>query len=247
MLVAELQQVSKAFPKSGRVLEGINLGVRAGEFLSLLGPSGCGKTTLLRIFSGLIPIDSGALHFRVDRQPGDIAFVFQEPSLLPWLTVEKNVSLPSKLLGHAADAECVAGVIELVGLSKARDYFPRELSGGMKMRVALARALATRPRFLLLDEPFGALDEVTRLELEEELSVIVDRQKMTTLLVTHSISEAVFLSDRVLLLSGLSQTINSEFRVDREKPRQGSFRFDPVYSDLVDRIRQAFAGLSRVR
>lgn len=247
MVSVRLEKIGKSFPKSGPVLDSISLELTDGVFLSLLGPSGSGKTTLLRILSGLESSDCGKIEFIGPRSSGDVAFVFQEPALLPWLTVEENIGLPVRLLNRQLTETDLDSVIKLVSLDGARLHLPDELSGGMKMRVSLARALVTRPKFLFLDEPFAALDEVTRLELEEELSVITHDLRMTTVLVTHSITEAVFLSDRILLLSARSHRIDREMTCPVPRPRTSQFRSDPVYSQFVQDIRGQFSGLGRTR
>ncbi len=188
---------------------GVDLAVEAGEFLALIGPSGCGKTTILRMIGGLDAPDAGTIAF-VDgvatspNRPADgIAFCFQEPRLLPWRDVVANVELPLELAGvpAAARRERALEAIERVRLADARDRLPNQLSGGMRMRASMARALVTRPRLLLLDEPFGALDEVTREELDEELRRLWEQDRFTAILVTHSIPEAVFLSTRAIVVS----------------------------------------------
>ena len=246
MVAVSLQKIGKAFAKSGTVLADVSLTIEKGSFVSLLGPSGCGKTTLLRILTGLEESDFGTRILNATGG-GDVAFVFQEPALIPWLSVEKNVRLPGELLKSSVSAADVDRAIGLVGLGSARGHLPSELSGGMKMRVSLARALVTSPQFLFLDEPFAALDEVTRLELEEELSTITKALGTTTVLVTHSITEAVFLADRVLLLSAKSHQIDRELSIDEVRPRTNPFRSAMKYTQLVDQIRARFGELGRTR
>lgn len=241
--VARLDSVTKSFKKSGKVIDGVTLDIQQGEFISLLGPSGSGKTTLLRILSNLECADSGEVRFLEARMPGDAAFVFQEAALLPWLTVEQNVRLPCELLARRVDASEIESLLELVKLGSARTFLPRELSGGMKMRASLARALVTHPRYLFLDEPFAALDEVNRMELEEELSAICQQFSMTALLVTHSITEAVFLSDRIHLLSNRTHTLQTTMTVAWPKPRMDEFRVAPDFSRLVSLVRDQFVKL----
>ncbi|MBI1860626.1 MAG: ABC transporter ATP-binding protein [Deltaproteobacteria bacterium] len=246
MIAIQLENIGKAFPKTGTVLNAVSLKVEKGAFWSLLGPSGSGKTTLLRILSGLEESDSGTRQLNESGE-GDVAFVFQEPALLPWLTVEENIRLPGELLRKPFTSSDVDRVIALVGLGAARGHLPSELSGGMKMRVSLARALATLPQYLFLDEPFAALDEVTRLELEEELSVITKTLGTTTVLVTHSITEAVFLADRVLLLSAHTHQIDREFAIDEPRPRKRTFRAAETYTMVVHEIRERFVTLGSTR
>jgi len=191
-------------------LAGATIDIRAGEFLAIVGDSGGGKTTLLRAIGGLLPLAGGSIAFHDARgrsvRPGprDLGFCFQEGRLLPWRTVLANVALPLELEGMAREErlQAAAGMLARMHLQGVEQRMPRELSGGMRMRVAMARALVTRPRVLLLDEPFGALDEVTRQALDEELLVLVRETGATAVLVTHSIQEAVALADRVLVLRG---------------------------------------------
>lgn len=242
-VLVRLDRLCKSFERSGKVLDCISLDIDQGEFVSLIGPSGCGKTTLLRILSGLESFDAGSLAFLGPRTAGDTAFVFQEPALIPWLTVEENIRLPCELLKRIPESDRVEELLILVGLKHARSFLPRELSGGMKMRVSLARALMTHPKFLFLDEPFAALDEVTRLELEEELSAISRRFSMTTVLVTHSITEAVFLSNKIYLLSARTQMIHSAVSIEKENPRTDAFRGAQEFAQFVSKIRLRFGEL----
>ena len=216
--VVELQAVAKHFGDGPRVLEDITLRAHPGEMISLLGPSGCGKSTLLRLIAGLTPATAGTL--RVEGRPaGDpnasVAFVFQEATLLPWLSVRANVEVPLRL-GRAKAAERTATstrLLELVGLGGRGDAYPRQLSGGQRMRVSLARALSLSPRLLLLDEPFGALDEMTRERLNEELLALQGAGGWTGFFVTHSVAEAVFLSHRILILSAHPGRVHAEVAV----------------------------------
>lgn len=191
------------------VLAGIHLDVEPGSFVALIGPSGCGKTTLLRAIGGVDALTSGELVLRapsgkpLQSSEAEIAFCFQEPRLLPWRTVQHNVELPLELAGVSAAerGDRASDAISRMRLSEAADRTPAQLSGGMRMRAAMARALVTKPRLLLLDEPFGALDEVTRYELDEELLTLQKSEGFTAILVTHSLPEAVFLADRVVVFS----------------------------------------------
>ena len=239
--IVEFRDVSKRFGSGPLVLDRLNFSAQPGEFVSLIGPSGCGKSTLLRLIAGLSPVTDGAL--TVDgRTPDDasaeLAFVFQEPTLLPWLTVAKNVELAQKLRGidAAARAASRARVLELVRLGDRADAYPRQLSGGQKMRVSLARALALAPKILLLDEPFGALDEMTREHLNEELLAIRTQQAWTAFFVTHSVAEAVFLSDRILVMSANPGRIHTEVRVDLPHPRTADTRLGRDYLDRVAHV-----------
>jgi NitT/TauT family transport system ATP-binding protein len=197
--LVELYNVEKSFPESGSILEPLRLVIEPGEFVSLLGPSGCGKSTLLRIIAGLEQPSLGEIKSSRLAQ----GFVFQESHLLPWCTVEKNIRLPLELrkLPRGQIQMATTAAMKRVGLEQAATLFPRQLSGGMKMRVSLARALVTEPRLLLLDEPFAALDEVTRHALQEDLRHLWLKLGMTVIFVTHSVAEAVFLSTRQLVFS----------------------------------------------
>ncbi len=237
----ELSDVTKRFGGGPLVLDRISLAARRGEFISLIGPSGCGKSTLLRLIAGLSPITSGRL--AVDgvapsAAAAELAFVFQEPTLLPWLNVADNVELPLKLR-HVPAAErkqIRATVLDLVRLSEKPHAYPRQLSGGQKMRVSIARALALSPTLMLLDEPFGALDEMTREHLNEELLAIRARQAWTAFFVTHSVAEAVFLSDRVLVMSAKPGRIHTEIAVPLAWPREAETRLTREYHELVAHV-----------
>jgi NitT/TauT family transport system ATP-binding protein len=205
-------------------VDDLSLVVEPGSFVSIVGPSGCGKTTVLEVAAGLRPGDAGVV--RVDGQPvvepqADVGIVFQEESLFPWRTVEGNVEFPLEMSGASRSARRTAGeeVLALVGLLPFRHHYPRQLSGGMRQRVALGRALVTRPRLLLLDEPFGALDEQTRLFLGFELLRVVEGTGAASLLVTHSIQEAVTLSDEVVVMTARPGRVKSRFPVDLPRPR----------------------------
>ncbi len=237
----ELRDVSKRFGEGPLVLDGVNLVAASGEFISFIGPSGCGKSTLLRLIAGLTPASGGAL--AVDgRSPeaaaADLAFVFQEPTLLPWLTAAANVDLAQKVRGvPVADrAASTRRVLDLVRLGDRAAAFPRQLSGGQKMRVSIARALSLSPKILLLDEPFGALDELTREHLNEELLAIRDRQAWTAFFVTHSVAEAVFLSTRLLVMSANPGRIHVEIPIPLPWPRTAETRLSQPYYELVARV-----------
>lgn len=206
--IISVQNVYKRFPDGTLALEGIDLDIYPQEFVSLVGPSGCGKSTLLRILAGLETITSGQA-FLNGMEPGNqevrqqMAFVFQEATLLPWRTVLYNVVLPLELRGVGTEerTQRAAAVLDLVGLTKRANAYPRELSGGMKMRVSIARALITNPTMLLMDEPFGALDEMTRQHLNNELLNIQARTKATIVFVTHNMFEAVYMSNRIAVMT----------------------------------------------
>ena len=206
------------------VVDGVSLQVKPGSFVSIIGPSGCGKTTVLEVAGGLRSADGGDV--RIDGHPvhephPDVGIVFQEESLFPWRTVERNVEFPLEMTGVGRAERRVASeaALGLVGLLPFRRHYPRHLSGGMRQRVAVARALVTRPRLLLLDEPFGALDEQTRLFLGFELNRIVEETSAAALLVTHSIQEAVTLSDEVVVMTARPGTVKSRFFVELPRPR----------------------------
>jgi len=237
------KDVTKRFGDGPQVLAPLSFQMQPGEFLSLIGPSGCGKSTVLRLLAGLSPVSDGEIE--VDgRHPtaatARIGFVFQDPTLLPWLTVADNVELPQKLQAVAATERSVTTrrILELVRLAEKSAAYPRQLSGGQKMRVSLARALALAPRILLLDEPFGALDEMTREHLNEELLAIQGQQDWAALFVTHSVAEAVFLSHRILVMSSNPGRIHTEVPVPLAWPRTLETRLTPEYHQLVAQVSQ---------
>lgn len=236
--LVEFREVTKRFGDGPVVLDRVNLTAPPGDFVSLIGPSGCGKSTLLRLIAGLTPISSGALNVAghdPEAAAADLAFVFQEATLLPWLTVEKNVDLPQKLRGIARPerAATTRRVLDLVRLAEKKGAYPRQLSGGQKMRVSIARALSLRPKILLLDEPFGALDEMTREHLNEELLAIREQEAWTAFFVTHSVAEAVFLSRRIFVMAANPGRIHAELTVDLPYPRTAETRLSRPYHDLV--------------
>ncbi len=237
----EFRMVDKRFGAGNLVLANVSFMAERGDFISLIGPSGCGKSTLLRLLAGLSPISSGTLTINgktPDNSAADLAFVFQEPTLLPWLTVAGNIEVPQKLRGVStqARAQSVRQVLDLVRLSAKADAYPRQLSGGQKMRVSLARALALAPKLLLLDEPFGALDEMTREHLNEELLAIRQHQMWTAFFVTHSVSEAVFLSNRIMIMSAEPGRIHQEITVPLPYPRTAETRISPAYHEWVSLV-----------
>jgi NitT/TauT family transport system ATP-binding protein len=223
------------------VLEGVSFAVQRGEFVALMGPSGCGKSSLLRLAVGLARPERGAVRvhgFAAGSPEGKRAcgLVFQRPALLPWRTLEDNVRLPLELGVKAARG--VAEVLAMVGLAGYERHLPAQLSGGMQQRAALARALVAAPEVLLLDEPFGALDELTRDRLNLELAGLWASVGTTVLLVTHGVEEAVFLSDRVVVLGGSPARVAGEVRVDLPRPRTGALRRDAAYRERVEDVRQ---------
>jgi len=236
--IVEFREATKRFGEGPLVLDRLNLTVQPGAFVSLIGPSGCGKSTLLRLIAGLTPLTTGSLI--VDRRSpdaaaADLAFVFQEPTLLPWLSVAANIELPLSLRGIAPAERSATSrrVLDLVRLSEKADAYPRQLSGGQKMRVSIARALALSPKILLLDEPFGALDEMTREHLNEELLTIRERHAWTAFFVTHSVAEAVFLSNRILIFSANPGHLHTEIPVPFPYPRTEATRRSRPFHDLI--------------
>ena len=239
--VATLEGVAKRFPNGTLAVRGVDLSIAEGEFLSLLGPSGCGKSTVLRMIAGLIRPSEGRI--RVDApQTGEVGFVFQEPTLMPWSTALRNVTLPLRLAGiprgesEARAAEALASV----GLAGFERSYPRALSGGMKMRVSIARALVTRPRLLLMDEPFAALDEITRHKLNNDLLALWERQRFTVVFVTHSVFESVYLSGRIVVMAARPGRVHDDLRVRAPYPRDEAFRTSAEYAALC---REASAAL----
>ncbi|WP_247886949.1 ABC transporter ATP-binding protein [Azospirillum sp. SYSU D00513] len=223
-----------------RGLAPIDLTIRQGEFVSLIGPSGCGKSTLLKLVANLHqPSDGRIAWWRGDfRRVGEagrrLAFVFQDPTLMPWARVDANVRLPLDLAGvpRAGAAPRVAAALEQVGLGRHGRHYPRQLSGGMRMRVSIARALVTEPNLLLMDEPFGALDEFTRNKLDDDLVQLSWERQLTTVFVTHSIYEAVFLSTRVIVMAANPGRVFHEFAIDEPMPRGDAFRGSARFAEL---------------
>ncbi|WP_082657391.1 ABC transporter ATP-binding protein [Sphingopyxis sp. A083] len=239
--VISMAGAGKAFD-GRKVLTNVSAEIGAAEFVSVLGPSGCGKSTLLRLIAGLEPFDDGGILFNgavVQAPSPDMGFVFQTSNLLPWLNVRDNLLLGVDLdpAARRPDAAALAELVETLGLTGFEDSHPHQLSGGMRHRVAIGQALARGPQVLLMDEPFGALDALTRDRLNMELLRIWQRDRKTVLLVTHSISEAVLLSDRVLVMSERPGTIIEDVRIDLPRPRDPSMtREDPAFGDYVVRL-----------
>lgn len=239
--LVEFRAVSKRFGEGPLVLDRVSFTAQPGDFVSLIGPSGCGKSTLLRLLAGLSPITAGTLIVdgrTPDDAAADLAFVFQEPTLLPWLNVAHNVEVPLQLRGvpPAERARMRTRVLDLVRLGERAQAYPRQLSGGQKMRVSIARALALSPKLLLLDEPFGALDEMTREHLNEELLTIRGLDAWTAFFVTHSVAEAVFLSNRILVMASNPGRLHTEIEVPLAYPRTAETRLSRDYHDLVARV-----------
>jgi NitT/TauT family transport system ATP-binding protein len=242
-----LRGVAKTFPNGILALSGLDLDVRAGEFVSLLGPSGCGKSTALRIIAGLSEPTQGAIEWPSASLAADsesrIGFVFQEPTLMPWASVFNNVRLPLKLKGAPADkaAARVEAALDRVGLQKFAHAYPRELSGGMRMRVSIARALVTEPALLLMDEPFAALDEITRFKLNNDLLQLWQALSTTVVFVTHSVFESVYLSSRVVVMAARPGRVFTELEIDAPYPRDQSFRTSAEYAAHCRRASEALA------
>lgn len=229
MALIELREVGKRFDNGTVALERLSLSIDEGQFVSLLGPSGCGKSTVLRLMAGLESPSQG----QVSVTERSIGFVFQEPTLMPWATVAANVSLPLRLAGCAKGevGPRVDEALNMVGLTGFSKVLPRELSGGMKMRVSIARAMVTRPRLLLMDEPFAALDEMTRLKLNDDVLALWRGHGLTVVFVTHSVYESVYLSNRIVVMAPRPGRSIAEFAVDEPHPRDEDFRTTARYGE----------------
>jgi NitT/TauT family transport system ATP-binding protein len=236
--IVEFRDVDKRYGDGPRILDRLNFTAQPYDFIALIGPSGCGKSTLLKLIAGLSPVTAGSVKVEgagPEKAARHLAFIFQEPTLLPWLTAAKNVEIPLRLRRvFAADRiETGKRALALVGLSDRENFYPRQLSGGQKMRVSIARALSLAPNLLLLDEPFGALDEITREHLNEELLAIRQRQAWTAFFVTHSVAEAVFLSNRLFVLRANPGRLLHDVRIDLPYPRTADTRQSRQYQQLV--------------
>jgi NitT/TauT family transport system ATP-binding protein len=247
--VVELRGVTKRFASGLEALGGVDLGVARGEFLSLLGPSGCGKSTLLRIVAGLAAPTAGECRLRLAGAPGKvpsagrIGFVFQDPTLMPWSTVVRNVELPFRLGGRvrAAARDRALAALHAVGLAGFERAYPHQLSGGMRMRVSIARALVTEPDLLLLDEPFAALDEITRLALNDDLLRLWEERRPTILFVTHSVYESAYLSSRIAVMTPRPGRVVADLPVDLPRPRHRSVRAIPAYAAICEQVSAVLA------
>lgn len=233
--------VSKIYAKGRVVISALDLAIAKGEFITFLGPSGCGKSTVLKLISGLTPPSSGTI--RVDGMTPQharetVSYIFQDPTLLPWRTVRHNIALGLELEGVNGDRrrDRTASLLDLVGLGEVGDAYPRVLSGGMKMRVSIARALATNPKLLLMDEPFAALDEMARDRLNEELLRLRQEQKWTAVFVTHSVAEALFLSTRIVVLASNPGRIHAVVPIELPFPRTAALRASSEFGTLVLQI-----------
>jgi len=234
------RDVTKTFPDGTVALSGVSFDVRQGEFVTVVGPSGCGKSTLLRIASGLEPHTGG----EVDIDRDKLGYVFQDATLLQWRTVQHNVELLAELHGipKPERRQLADAAIETVGLTGFERHYPKMLSGGMRMRVSLARSLTLKPPVFLFDEPFGALDEITRERLNEECLRLFQLEGFAGLFITHSISEAVFLSTRVLVMSARPGRIVGDFDIPFPYPRPPELRFEPAFAELSGRVSAALRG-----
>ncbi|MBV7539781.1 ABC transporter ATP-binding protein [Acidovorax sp. sic0104] len=243
----QVLSAEKTYPNGTQALLPVDLTIEEGEFVTLLGPSGCGKSTLLKMVAGLLEPTDGRLQLwhkpvaQLDESGKKMAFVFQSPTLMPWASVQTNVRLPLDLAGvprPEADGR-VAEALALVGLSKFANALPRALSGGMQMRVSIARGLVTQPDLLLMDEPFGALDEITRHKLDADLLDLWRKKKLTVIFVTHSIHEAVFLSTRVVMMAARPGRVVEEFSIDAPYPRTADFMVSPEFSRYAKQLQDS--------
>ena len=239
----ELSDVEKRYDNGTLALERVNLKVGQHEFVSLLGPSGCGKSTALKMIAGLSPVTAGSIVWSdsIGDHAKDISFVFQEPTLMPWTKVFENVWLPLRLKGVSLETAkpMVNAVLEKVGLSQFAHVYPRELSGGMKMRVSIARAMITKPRLLLMDEPFAALDEMTPFKLNNDTLALWQAQQFTTIFVTHSVYESVYLSNRIIVMAARPGRMIADIAINEPYPRTDSFRNTSRYAELCVKVSQA--------
>jgi NitT/TauT family transport system ATP-binding protein len=234
------EHIGMVFPDGTEAIRDVSFTVRKGEFVTVVGPSGCGKSTLLKIASGLLEPTSGTVEVDRDR----LGYVFQDATLLPWRTVRGNVELLAELhaIPKAERARLAADAIALVGLEGFENHYPKSLSGGMKMRASLARTLTLEPPVFLFDEPFGAVDEITREHLNDETQLLFQREGFAGLFITHSISEAVFMSTRVLVMSARPGRLVAEFEVPFDYPRNPDLRFEPEFGELCGQVSHALRG-----
>lgn len=247
--LVHLKNASMRYSNGVTAIEGLNLTLNSGDFVALVGPSGCGKSTLLRLIAGLIEgtTDEAKVHGLTPTQAlkrSEAGFVFQSPTLLPWRNVQGNVQLPFELKSDSTNHQfsAVNEILQRVGLEDFTEAYPHELSGGMKMRVSLARALVTKPKLLLMDEPFGALDEITRERLNMDLVALWIKDRPTVFFVTHNVYEAVFLSQRVLVMSRRPGRIVDDIAVPFTYPRLASLRADPHFARLAGQVSESLSG-----
>jgi NitT/TauT family transport system ATP-binding protein len=235
--VVSLRGVGKTFDSGTEALRNFDLSVRDGEFVSLLGPSGCGKSTALRIIAGLSAPSSGAMQW-AEGEGGNLGFVFQEPTLMPWADVAANVRLPLEL-AHSDKPAAVDQALSRVGLTEFAQAYPRELSGGMKMRCSIARALVTEPQLLLMDEPFAALDEINRFKLNNDLLALWQELRRTVIFVTHSVFESVYLSQRIVIMTPRPGRVFTEIAIPAPYPRDERFRTSADYAGFCRQVAEA--------
>ena len=233
-----LNQVGKAYANGTVALQGVDLAVRPKEFVSLIGPSGCGKSTILRLIAGLGQASSGKITWGMEASQRNLAFVFQDAALMPWADVVDNIHLPMKLKGKSlrASRAAIQEAIQRVDLQGAEKAYPRELSGGMKMRVSIARALVTQPNIMLMDEPFGALDEMTRSRLNSDLLCLWEQMHWTVVFVTHNIYEAIYLSTRVVVMAARPGRIVADISIDAPYPRLDEFRTSTLFNQYCREV-----------
>ncbi|MGV8853081.1 MAG: ABC transporter ATP-binding protein [Devosia sp.] len=245
-----MRDVSKVFSNGTLALQGMSLDVKAGEFISLLGPSGCGKSTALRIIASLGAPSSGSIDWPLSKinskglPEGDVGFVFQDPTLMPWATVFDNVFLPLKLRGvsRASASEIVMDNLAAVGLADFAKSYPRELSGGMRMRVSIARAMVTRPKLLLMDEPFAALDEITRQKLNDDVVRLWQQHGVTVIFVTHSVYESAYLSTRIVVMRARPGQVFTDMAIDQPAVRDQAYRVSEGYRQNCQDVSSALQG-----
>jgi NitT/TauT family transport system ATP-binding protein len=240
-----LTGLSKSFANGVSAAGPIDLAVARGEFVALLGPSGCGKSTLLRVIAGLIAPSSGSVVIEPTAHgaAASFGFVFQEPTLMPWATVAANVALPLRIAGRPRGTrqEMVEAALAKVGMADAAESFPHQLSGGMKMRASIARALVTDPGILLMDEPFAALDEITRFRLNDDLAQLAKAERKTVIFVTHSVFEAVYLAERIVVLSSRPARCFADIRIDAPRDRRNGFRKSESYAHQCGAVSDALS------
>ena len=234
--------INKIYANGTVALQDMNLTINQGEFVTIVGPSGCGKSTVLRLIAKLSDVTSGQIESNINQSKNELAFVFQEPALMPWSQVIDNVHLPLKLAGISLkeSRKTVQEAINLVGLDGFERSYPRQLSGGMKMRVSIARALVTRPRIVLMDEPFGALEEMTRSKLNSDLLEVWQKRNWTVVFVTHNIYEAVYLSQRVIVMAARPGRVVADVKIDATYPRSEDFRTWQLCNDYCREISNYF-------
>ena len=253
-ILAELIKVNKTFSNGEIVIKDLNLSIHKSDFITLLGKSGCGKTTILKILSGLLKVTNGKVSWPTstftnsDKNPANLSVVFQDSNLLPWLNVFDNVLLPLKLnkTDFYESHERVISSLKLVGLNNYKKHFPNQLSGGMKMRVAIARALVTKPKVMLMDEPFAALDEITRFRLNNDLLKIYKEYDLTIIFITHSIYESVYLSNKIALISDRPARLNELIYLSHSQKRNDDYRLSSKYIENCKKISEKLINYSKI-